>query len=553
MRLIREAIKRETTVAILVFSGTFAIYLLTLSKSYWPDGIGFANWLEHPSRCLLANHILYPLVPFYFYRAWELFGWTGRSLFPLQVFSALGGAVAVLLVYKISTTIIESRRPALWLAVGFGASAGIWSWSVDAESTTMPLAINLALLYLLLRNSAPSRTWSPVLLGVLCAISITSYQTSVLIVPAMLVGYMMGRGLERNTRVRQSILFTLVTGVISVSIFVCVAVTTCGVRSWQSLLRWQFAYSGYGMWGKPSLRGMVQGLSALQRSVVGYPGTGEAALSTWIRDASVGQRLAWAFLAAVVFVAFAASIVAAIKARNSMGPAEVRALAVITTWGVINSAFALYWVPGDITFWVSTLTSWWLAIAILISARRPLEGRPSSRIGSPRYQVILACGVILIATTNFLFSIYPKTKPDCTYQIVQAVKERTTSDDLVLTPGADYLLTRELGYFAHRKTISILEWVVFSNKDPREVADARFDEEVTQHRESKEEVLEKIDAIADEFRNQGGRVYLVGAHPGKPEQWTYLDQQTGFTKNDFSHFRGNTVWTVCGEEILEIE
>lgn len=540
-------LKAEAT-GLLVFAISLTVYTLTLSQSHYSDAISIAVWAENPSGCLLANHVLYPWVTIFFYRAWQLLGWDGGPLLPLQVFSAIAGATAVYFMYKIALLLSNSQRPALWIAAGFGLSAGIWSYSVDIESVTTPLAVSLLFIYILLLNSKPASIRKAALLGFVAALAIATYETSACLVLAGIVGYLVNPLLEGAERFRKAALFTAFAVVMTTPIMILAAVASCGVTTWQGLVDWQFVYSSYGTWGKPSVRGTVQAFSALLRSVAGYPGTNELFLSAWIRQAGPWQRAAWAALAIVVVTALTATMIAILKKQKRANPDQRRALAVIAVWGSINSLFAWYWVPGDISFWVPTLTSWWMAVSIVCT---PSPLGPSKRHKS---EVVLALGVTAIAITNFMFSIHPRMSPDCSYQIAQAIKEQTDPRDLIITPGADYTLNGELSYFSRRSHISVLNWVIgFPSGDPLTVPYPRPPESQSNPRQSKEDVFRNIDTVINETKQRGGRIWLVGANPGRPEHWAYLNDQAGLIQMDFDRFHGPLTPLPCQQEMLEVQ
>jgi hypothetical protein len=41
----------------------------------------------------------------------------------------------------------------------------------------------------------------------------------------------------------------------------------------------------------------------------------------------------------------------------------------IALWVVLHAAFAFYWVPSDMSFWLPATVAWWLLVALLIATR----------------------------------------------------------------------------------------------------------------------------------------------------------------------------------------
>jgi hypothetical protein len=72
------------------------LYLATLSNHHTGDSIGYALAIARADLALLLDPyhpVLHP-VGLLFYRLWQLAGWTGRALLPLQVPTRWLGASA---------------------------------------------------------------------------------------------------------------------------------------------------------------------------------------------------------------------------------------------------------------------------------------------------------------------------------------------------------------------------------------------------------------------------------------------------------------------------
>lgn len=89
-------------------------------------------------------------------------------------------------------------------------------------------------------------------------------------------------------------------------------------------------------------------------------------------------------------------ILAAAKIRQ-WWPAHLSRAGALTTWTVLYAAFAVYWVPGDLTFWIPVLVAWWLLVAQVLTIVKPKK----------KHLVAVAAGVVLLLVLNAVFLILP--------------------------------------------------------------------------------------------------------------------------------------------------
>ena len=176
----------------LIAIGALVVYLATLSRHYTGDSIEYALAIESsdPTYLLDPYHPLLHPMGLAFSRLWQLLGWTGQALLPLQVLNALGGAACVGLVLALARALTQSTQIAVLVAAGFAVSGGHWMLSVEAEFVTVPLAAMLLVLWGLLAAS-PSQAKQdryPVLLGLGTVLAIFCYLTAAFLVPVVITG-----------------------------------------------------------------------------------------------------------------------------------------------------------------------------------------------------------------------------------------------------------------------------------------------------------------------------------------------------------------------------
>ena len=174
--------------SLLVFAASFALYLLTYSTSsdgqiLGNDVVPYAVGLVegHPGALWNPHHLLFhPL-------AWLLSAGAGdvhHVLFAQQVLSSLGGAFAVLVVFRLARELSDPLA-ALGLTLVFALASGSWLYAAVGETYTPATAALAGLLAATARDRlglAPARTRS-LALWLLAAVLLR--QDSVLVVPAL--------------------------------------------------------------------------------------------------------------------------------------------------------------------------------------------------------------------------------------------------------------------------------------------------------------------------------------------------------------------------------
>jgi hypothetical protein len=517
------------------------IYLGTLSRQYQSDGVQFALVVENenPQELIEANHLLYPMVGMWFYQVWRFVGWQGGALIPLQVFSAIGGALSVGLVYGICSRITNSRPISALIALGFGISHGTWIYSTDSEVVTFSLIGPLLVLFILIKSSVSHDRFHSmvvaVTLGLLCSLSIISYQTNILLIPVIVVGFLLERASEWRSRLNATMLFLVVTASVTASIFLLFAYIEFGRTDFESFSRWVFHISQVSLWGNPSIGSLVTGGYGFLKSVAGFSGLSPGSrTSFFLAEASGIQPILWGCFYSIVLVAVLFPIFLAYRQRKHLALRQ-REFFILATWGLFYGVFAVYWVPGDVQFWMPVLIVWWLLVGFLLTSVK-VSAFADTRFpfkSLERTTALLAAGVVLLFLINLFASILPNLSlsQNRAYQIAQSVEEHTLPQDLIITTGGDSLYLY-IPYFGHRKTETVLQQLLYPGA-------------------TKEGVFRSIAQKIAETNEVGGRVFLVGVYPGKDVWWDTL-RDIGVTRKDFETFTTISAWSIQGEEVREV-
>lgn len=518
-----------------------ALYLATLSRDYAADGILFATAVESGSLQALVDpyHVLVQPVAWGFYRLCQLAGWSGGALLPLQVLNGLGGALCVGLLYAIARRLARSVRVALAVAGAFAVSCGAWLFSTDAEFVTPALAVKLGLLWGLLAAS-PERAKRPgyaVLLGLGASLAIFTYLTSAFLILVALVGFLL---IEFPWRVRlwQVLIFVVVVLLALVPTYLLLMRAVFGIRDLPGLLA---LFSGGSAYGQFSWRSLLHGAYAFLRTLGGWPGLGlNDSTAAHLARAGWGERIAFAAYYALLLALVAVPLLAVWRRRRVLWRTHRQALAMMGVWAFLYAAFAVWWVPGDMTFWMPVATIWWLLLALVAgSAVEASEGKeeiaasPGVEIGSHAktqrrkaaktwrlggfargfLAFILGLAVLLFVVNGFGI-VFPNRDParNWEYQVALSLTERTAPGDLVLVDGVNRL-PLYAPYFAHRRALPVAGLL------QGEAARTWLEETIAQ------------------ARAEDGRVFLVAAGPGKSTEVS-LD--------------AIPAWEVAGVQVLEV-
>lgn len=442
---------------------TFAVYALTLSRHYSADSVLYALRIEgwQPGQLLDPTHLLIEPMAVGWYRLWQGLGWQGDSLVPLQVINALGGAASATLLYVIGRRLSGSRTIGGIVALGFAVSGGLWLLSVEAEFVTVPLAWALLVLWLILappRRLATHGLMYATVLGAVLTLAILFYLNGIMLVFVAATGLMVQEGHGRRERIEQLVAMLLAVGLVCLPI----GLALLDGRSWSQWANqiWQNGGSGYTAvtW----LDGPHGGYAFL-RTLALFPGqamndSGRAFLA----EAGWGERLLFGLFYAAVLGLALAPFVLAVRMRKLFWTRYRRETLVLLVWAVLYGAFAIYWVPGDISFWVPMLTAWWLLVAMVaaieIDNERKQERAATTKpwLAMPIWPLIAL--VVALAVVNAVTVIWPRHNlaTNTRYWLAKQVASQTSTDDLIITDGED-LITLYLVYFGRRTVLPVAD------------------------------------------------------------------------------------------------
>jgi len=344
------------------------VYLATLSRNFSGDAVRYA--IKAETQGPLAGMDLYHLfnhpLAWMAWQAARLSGWQERALVPIQVPNALAGGAAVGLMFLLARGLGLTTRAATVAAAGLGASCAMWLLATDGEYVTPGLALALLPLVLLFGASAArlARPAFAVMLGASLALAGLAFQTNLLLVPVLLWALALRRELSPEQRRRAAVLvMAAVVGCYAVGygLGLAAALGLQGLNSWH-------LHPGMGLgYGLPEWRSIPHGAYALVRSLVGFPGLSLSdSTSEWWAAADSAWHAGFVAWYAVAALLFTAPLVFGFRALRREGLKVAGSWPPLLLWALLSAAFAVYWVPGDLSFWAVVLIPWWLLVACLV-------------------------------------------------------------------------------------------------------------------------------------------------------------------------------------------
>lgn len=394
-----------------------------------------------PARLFDPTHLLLHPLGSGIYFLWGKLGWQGGALRPSQVLNALGGVAAVGLMMAISHHLTRSRLLAIMVAAGFALSGGIWLLSVDAEYVTIPLAMSLLVLWgvLKLDSSAVSRPVSAILLALATWLAILTYASSVILIAVVVVGFIAQREASSAIRARQLILYLGIIVILILATFSFVYINGYSVDYLQALINPNY----YGAWSPIDI---AHGGYAFLRSLALYPNLGmNDSTAVYISSVSTGEKLKFVGYYALLLIITLIPLKIAFVHRRWLWHQYRRPILVLAIWTTLYAAFAIYWVPGDITFWDPVLSAWWILVALVLTAPEPAP----KTTNLPRSSYALVASITLfLLMANGMFAIIPghDLNSSLGHQIAGTISTITTDNDLIIVNGQE-LHALQVEYF----------------------------------------------------------------------------------------------------------
>lgn len=415
----------------------FLLYLATLSHWYSGDSLYFAWHVDAaPLRDRIdAHHIILNPACWLWVEVWKALGWTGRSIYPLQVLNAMAGAASVTGVFLIVAGASGSLSAAALASGGCAVAGGLWLYSTEAEDATLGLAPHIAVLACLLRLDATRvRSRTAAGMGVAIAAVTMTYGVGALLLPV--AGLVVWQGRIANPSWRRTMVGLCGSFALALLPAVIVVILVQGVGNWGGL---SDMYLGGDRYGVLRWDNIPRSVYAVLRTLVLFPGLGiNDSTVALLTSASTGRRA----LFAAIYVAVAAIVVVPLLLfwrHRRRWPLEWRQRFVL--WACLFSAFASWWVPSELEFWLPVASGWWVVVGLLVS-----------RGVVPRFAVALAIPFLIIVNGSAVIWPHHDETRNGLLQAAFAIGRQTAPQDTVVTSPRLYIF---VSYFVGRACFNI--------------------------------------------------------------------------------------------------
>lgn len=318
---------------------TFILLFLLRSQDYSLDSLHYANQIESGTDMYHPHHLLFSPSVRLLLLFLQLFAANATAILAAQLFNGLAGAFSVWLLFKILIKLGANLRQAALLSIAFLFSYGIWKFSSMVE-VYLPSLVFLEALFLLI-ISAESRVLSlpkMFLGGAFLAFSVLFHQSNILIcIPLVFLGWSMGG--RKNLLPMAGLLFT--GGLLTLSFYLFgmsqsgYGISLEAFREFS--LKYELQNAQWGTFANFSPKGINQVFQS-QTATVFLPRLGKLAVFELLTAGWIG------------FV----SISGWMKSRraNSAEKAVIRSLLLFLA---IYYLFFLWWLPGELEFFIVTL------------------------------------------------------------------------------------------------------------------------------------------------------------------------------------------------------
>lgn len=353
----------------IILSSLTLVYLATLTKDYYWDGITFALQIEKVSTMergvavlFHQNHLIYTAVGYLLHVMVGAFGIPARALCVLQITNAFAAAVAVGIFFYTAERLTRSRYIATISSMVLAFSAVWWKLATDADAYILSILLMLICASMLL-SDRPSYVPS----GFSLAGAMLVHQLASLFYPAAIVAVLTNKSIERKWRFAAK--FSALTWATTIAAYYISAVLLHEIREPLAVVKWAVSnQSGVTPSANP-----IPGLRLLLRGnldmVIGHSFT-----LFWKQDGRIEKLIALAALVtAICFVAMFVRRVSTSSFRGLVMAAPQRRelwrayAPMLSTWVIAYMIFLIFWEPWQVLYRVFYLPPLALALGLALS------------------------------------------------------------------------------------------------------------------------------------------------------------------------------------------
>lgn len=513
-----------------------------LTKHYDHNFVPWVSCLQSPDCSgtffFYPQHLLHLPAEYVVFRVWILLGFSGSAVLPMQLTTAMMGAISAGLLFLLITEVIRSLPAAVFATLAWLFSYGMWIVHTDGWYHPLGNAFFFFAAWWLLRSakgvnsrvkpSARDPGWLSVLPASFAfSLALLFSQLTLLYLPGLLLAIFLGDDLKINaSRIRSAFSFCAVVALVTASVYLIIGVSYLDYRTPDQFISWIFfTHAGLPGWGQLSWERVADiAVDTLGAFVPIRAGIG-------FRDLLRGQvtgSFVPAQLSVLIFPAFVCLILAAaIRLWKQIWMEHKRLVLLCLAWLIPGYLFQSWYEPQALFISLPSFSLWMLIALVLDKVGHgsvPGHAR-ILRVGSTLALVIIVVG-------NFTGAIWPRHSSfSLDYQKAAQASVLMTEKDVLLSPTYSWW-----GAYIP----------LFPGRDCRSLV------MIARAEMTHDEVQALIWSIIAETHGRGGRVFFADASQYSEEQWKWLVNYGGlpFYREDFDRFTKRVAWTLMDGEVV---
>ena len=394
------------------------------NRDYSYDSIEYAIEANNQAPSIHPHHLLfYPTIKaisflFTSFGGDELFG-----MMPVQFMNIILFPFAVLFFYLIILNISNNIGHSIITSMIFGFSGGIWTLSLDNEVHTLPLLFLLLSIYLFISKS------SVILAAMVFTLSILYHQSYILALPS--IAYLVYSFLPEK-RIFRAFVFSITSVFLTAGAYITAAVIE-GRTSPGEIINWMLFYTESGKWGSVSLSNFF------------YSGAGIFQLffaPRLIRLITFGEKIhgteyLYLFLEVIGTLLIAVIYFILFKRGLKDNFPNNKLLNFSIIFIIPFSAFAFFWEPQNVEFWIPVFIPLLIIIPLFASSggRRFGKDSPAGKGAGMKIIPVLCAVLFIIMFTHNRFSAFipaSNIQNNETYFFAEKISEYISDGDLLI-------------------------------------------------------------------------------------------------------------------------
>lgn len=450
--------RKHVKSATMVFLASLLFYALTHSRnlSAAHDSISYINRTDS-GIWFHEHHLLYGWVAANWVALWRALGYTGDSVFLVELLAALFGALTLTVFYLFLRTRLGMKPLAAVIGTTLPAfSFGFWFYSTTIDVYVIPLFFLTLALYLV--TAKTMRAKSMLLVGFLHGVAILFHQVHVLFGAVVVAALFLKRRDPALSPWRAFFYYVMTLAPTVALPYMAVMVGVYKLYSIPAMWRWLTGHKAR-FWNDLGLGMFLKAAVAFGRSLIGghfvfatsqlrgfletlLQGRGVLEEQFLVRNMGDGLAFLLVGVSAIFVLLLAASTLLSLRHLRRLWHRQTVLMGAAVTWFAVYAAFFLFGGPMNVEFWIPQSLVWWLLFLMLWRESTSTEERTWLKSAA-----MLAVVSLLLLGVNALgsFQWLMDRNNDYYYARTESVDELVGPADLVVIDH-----TWKMGYYLER-------------------------------------------------------------------------------------------------------